>query len=222
MRALNAGRYALLAVVVAFVSCAQPAPSPFPAPTLAEQQQVQALGFPSEVLAAAREVGGNFRQLQGSQEDGTNFPARGITVEVPTKEASARLDKLRATVRSLGYEAYLAEMNFGQEPDKLAIVPAGEKFAFLRLRGTNGANHDITPAQVLARVQAWDRLYGLELDGADFDWVQLRFVRQPTDLLAFAKEVYEFCPDVVDQGTETIERLANEMRQSNSVFLWWD
>ena len=39
---------------------------------------------------------------------------------------------------------------------------------------------------------------------------------------AFAREVYAFCPDVVDQGTETVEALAAEMKQENTVYLWWD
>jgi hypothetical protein len=41
-------------------------------------------------------------------------------------------------------------------------------------------------------------------------------------MLEFAKEVYQFCPDVVDQGTETVEALASERKRTNRVYLWWD
>ena len=46
--------------------------------------------------------------------------------------------------------------------------------------------------------------------------------KPPADWMALAREVYEFCPDIVDQGTETVERLAYEMRVTNELFLWWD
>jgi hypothetical protein len=35
-------------------------------------------------------------------------------------------------------------------------------------------------------------------------------------------EVYEFCPDVVDQGTDTVEGLESEIKKSGTIFLWWD
>jgi hypothetical protein len=41
-------------------------------------------------------------------------------------------------------------------------------------------------------------------------------------MLAFAREVYQFCRDVVEQGTETVEKLAAEMKRSNRMYLWWD
>jgi len=39
---------------------------------------------------------------------------------------------------------------------------------------------------------------------------------------AFAEEVYQFCPDVVDQGAGSIDALAEEMKRTNALFLWWD
>jgi Domain of unknown function (DUF4253) len=37
-----------------------------------------------------------------------------------------------------------------------------------------------------------------------------------------AAEVYELCPDVVDQGTMTVEVLEEENKASGRIFLWWD
>jgi hypothetical protein len=41
-------------------------------------------------------------------------------------------------------------------------------------------------------------------------------------MVAFAREVYAFCPDVVDQGTGAVEALAAEMSRTNTLYLWWD
>ena len=56
--------------------------------------------------------------------------------------------------------------------------------------------------------------------GAGLDWMEARFVNPPKDFTLFAKEVYDFCPDVVDQGTETVDALAKEMQRTNTLYLW--
>jgi hypothetical protein len=37
-----------------------------------------------------------------------------------------------------------------------------------------------------------------------------------------AEEIYSMCPDVVDQGTGTVEELAREMKESKLLYFWWD
>jgi hypothetical protein len=101
-------------------------------------------------------------------------------------------------------------------------MKASSPYDVLKVMGTNGWNYDISPEMVVARMQEWDNRFGLVLHGAGFDWFEASFRRQPANMLEFAKEVYEFCPDVVDQGTGTVEALAAEMKRTNIVFLWWD
>ncbi len=63
---------------------------------------------------------------------------------------------------------------------------------------------------------------GLTVIGAGLDWTEARITRPPADMLPFARAVYQFSPDVVDQGTGSVEELAKEMRRSGTVYLWWD
>lgn len=42
--------------------------------------------------------------------------------------------------------------------------------------------------------------YPLQVRGAYYDWVALDFEDLPADVCRFAEEVYEFCPDSVEQG----------------------
>jgi hypothetical protein len=53
---------------------------------------------------------------------------------------------------------------------------------------------------VIARLKRWETLCSFRIVGADGDWVELEFVTLPRDLSAFAKDVYAFCPDTIDQG----------------------
>ena len=76
--------------------------------------------------------------------------------------------------------------------------------------------------RVLERYRNWDEKYGLRLNGAGMDWLFAEFENPPSDWTAFAREVYEFCPDVVDQGTGSVESLASEMKRMRGVYLWWD
>jgi len=42
------------------------------------------------------------------------------------------------------------------------------------------------------------------------------------DADALARRFYAFCPDVVNQGTETVDALARELRESKQLYCWWD
>ena len=77
-------------------------------------------------------------------------------------------------------------------------------------------------AEVIARMRQWENRYSFDIIAVGFDFVEAIFTRPPADMYSFAREVYSFCPDVVDQGTGTVEALADEMRRSNRLFLWWD
>ncbi|MBE9174886.1 DUF4253 domain-containing protein [Synechocystis salina LEGE 06155] len=65
---------------------------------------------------------------------------------------------------------------------------------------TNGINCDITTEDLIAKLQEWDRQYGIEISEVAFDSLIVHFKELPADLTALAQEIYEFCPDVIDQG----------------------
>jgi hypothetical protein len=52
--------------------------------------------------------------------------------------------------------------------------------------------------------------------------VEGRFLSEVRDADALARRFYKFCPDIVEQGTETVEVLARELRESQRIYCWWD
>lgn len=74
-----------------------------------------------------------------------------------------------------------------------------DKYQPVRDAGTNAMNFDLDTEAVIARLKEWDARYGIELSDVGFDRVLVRFNRLPDDVMALAKDVYEFCPDTVDQ-----------------------
>jgi hypothetical protein len=77
-----------------------------------------------------------------------------------------------------------------------------DKYQALRDANTNGANFDLDTQAIIAHLQGWDRQFGIELSDVRFDAVTVRFDRLPDDpaaLAALAADVYDFCPDTIDQ-----------------------
>lgn len=68
------------------------------------------------------------------------------------------------------------------------------------VRGTNGENYDLTTDKILSRLKEWAERCEFSVLGAGFDWVELRFKTLPVNVEEFAEEVYDFCPDTLDQG----------------------
>lgn len=154
-------------------------------------------------------------------EDVDGRPAAGVSVMVPDGGAT---DAVRALRIAFGgtHVVFQSEQNFGHAPDRVAVLRSSDPFDALRAMGTNGTNHGIDTDGIITRLTEWDRRYGLTLLGAGDDWVEVELGRAPSDWGAFAREVYELCPDVVDQGTETVDALAAEMMEARIVFLWWN
>lgn len=188
-----------------------------------ERALAEKSAVPDSLVAATRDAGTGLRQLKGLDANGELVPAAGLTVDVPSAQAFAVADKLRR-LAGPGFVVFVSEQSFGigGKPDAVSVMRAADPFEAVRVMGTDGANYELSNAAVIQRLRLWDRQYGLVLIGIGSDWVQATFRRPPSDMAAFAKEVYEFCPDVVSQGTDTVAALASEMTRTNSVYLWWD
>jgi hypothetical protein len=88
--------------------------------------------------------------------------------------------------------------------------------------GTDGNNSEISCEMVASRIGDWDKRFGLVVWAAGGGGLDAEFEQQPVDMYAFAQEVYEFCPDVVNQGTGAVDPLAAEMKRCNGFSLGWD
>jgi len=57
--------------------------------------------------------------------------------------------------------------------------------------------------------------------GIGFDYMEGHFTGPVKDPQALAKRMYQFCPDIVDQGTGSVDDLARELGNGN-LYFWWD
>ncbi len=118
--------------------------------------------------------------------------------------------------------AFVVEMNDAIKVDKIGVMKGTDQYEILRIMHTDGDDYDISNQDVIDWLKELERKAPFEIIGADSDWVEIEFKTLPKDLKAFAEEVYDFCPDAVDQGPGSVEDLVKEIRKTNRLFLWWD
>lgn len=82
-----------------------------------------------------------------------------------------------------------------------------DRYEQLREAGTNGINYDVTNEDVIARFKRWETVCRFELSEIGHDRVTVTFETLPDDLDAFAQEIYEFCPDTIDQGLGCVNEM---------------
>ena len=87
---------------------------------------------------------------------------------------------------------------------------------------TNGANCEIYTQDVIDWLDELEKTQPFLLTGAGFDWCEGVFTKPLVDSKKLAKRMYEFCPDIVDQGVGDVSRLALELKKKQQFFFWWD
>lgn len=153
-----------------------------------------------------------------------NASKEGLMVHASNDRSEALVDELSESLRAKGYTIFLVDNNFGIDgkDDDVAVVEDTSLLSVLKLIGTDGANYDIDNDSVIAIVRSLSSRYGFRLLGASGDWLSLRLKGPVADWNALATEVEKIAPDVVSQGTGTVEELAKELEKSKQIYFWWD
>ncbi len=149
-------------------------------------------------------------------------PHQAMVFGVSKEEGQNIMAKMAGFLKGKGYLVFKRHDGFGMGKDSVAILKSNDQFEIPRIMGTAGPNYDIYNKDVVARLKKWHTVAPFTITGASEEWVEAIFVTQPADMNAFAREVYAFCPDIVDQGTGDVEALAEEMKAGNTLYLWWD
>ncbi|KON98585.1 hypothetical protein AM501_17410 [Aneurinibacillus migulanus] len=103
------------------------------------------------------------------------------------------------------------------------VLGKGEsQFDILRIAETDACNYDMMTEELIEKLQEYDRAFGIDITQAETDTVQFFLKNEPEDWKWFCKDLYDFCPDIVDQGCGNLEVLESEIKKRKAVFLWWD
>jgi len=107
----------------------------------------------------------------------------------------------------------------------IAKIPAENPWELAVWLPMGGFNDCPLPENQAAVFRYWFEKYGAIPSTVTHDIWEVVLTQPPAaegEAEALAKEQYAFCPDLVDQGTETIRALASGLIGSYTWFFWWD
>lgn len=132
---------------------------------------------------------------------------------VKTEELQARFARHGLVVSIQGYR---------EPPETLAIFPCGDFEPVIAAMGTNGANCGIGPGYIVDWLRELQAEVPFVLTCIMPDTLAGRFLVPIPDPKGMARKMFEFCPDLVEQGCQTVAALAKELKKSDQLFFWWD
>ncbi|TRZ45122.1 DUF4253 domain-containing protein [Robertkochia solimangrovi] len=124
-----------------------------------------------------------------------------------------------------GHYMFLKNLEFDDNWNSLydvTIVKAENQYDILKIMNTQGPNYDVTNEQVITKVKKWDEKVGLKIIVADEARVEAFISKLPDDLLNFTQEIYELCPDVIEQGYSDMDEMINDYKTNKYFWMWWD
>ncbi len=180
--------------------------------------------FRAPVRTLERLSGAPATPLAGMDSLGDSTVTEGFAVSVPSDQAEALVAAAQPRFLDKGFYLFHAEQHFGigGRADRVALFPRRDPYEILRLIGTNGANYSIGSDSIVAWLRALEPEQPFVLTGIAVDWVEGRFtgpIRDPGEL---ARRFHAFCPDIVEQGTGSVDALAKELVESQRLYCWWD
>lgn len=193
--------------------------------TTSESELLRKIEFNADIMSELKDLTrSELHQLPAIDEETGDVVHekyyKGIYSETTEAYAVEFVKKLKAKFRAHGYLIFVFE---GEVNEKgVAVIKGQDELDILRYRRTDGINYDLNNEDVVKKVSEWKSAFGLQVIGCSRDWLYLEFDELPKDIAAFAKEVYEFCPDTVDQGVGTMEKLKEVIVEMKGVWLWWD
>lgn len=189
-----------------------------------ETELVNKLDFNVELMKELKnEVKSELIQLPSIDEETADIVDKlynGICTSISEDRINFIVKKFKKVFRAKGYLIFA--FNGENDIKSIGVIKGTNDLEILRYRKTNGINHDYKNEDIIAKISEWNEKYGLIIIGCGQDWIELEFKKLPSDLSSFSEEVYEFCPDSVDQGVGEVENLKGLIKEMNGIWLWWD
>jgi cytohesin len=107
-------------------------------------------------------------------------------------------------------------------PGRLLALPTRDRYDALAVLGTNGVNEDKSPWDIIRWLMQREQTQPFSLFWVEHSTLEGRFHGPIADPEELAYSMYDLCSDIVDQGTETVEALADSLARTGRLYFWWD
>jgi ankyrin repeat protein len=172
----------------------------------------------SEFQACVREV----EKLSGTKPGKLADIEGGYSFALPRAMAEKLIADHHQRLRDKGAYLFRHERDHRDTEDKLGLLPTREWTDLIRAFQTNGANYDLTPADIARWLENFSVQQPVVITGVGWDWLEGRITGKVANARKLAQQMYEFCPDIVDQGVGSVKDLARALEKDGCFFFWWD
>lgn len=197
------------------------------------------LGYPL-LMGEHKELHLLLENREQSEDSPAAILAAAATVDLAAWEqervaADPEYYRLPAADQAMGEELPFAKTALGAHLDVLTrrpkrevvigLLPVTESWevpAWLKLGGWNECP---SPEIHVVLFRHWEHQYGARVASVTGDVIEFTVERPPlsdADALALARQQYVYCPDIVEQGVETVANLAASLKGAKVWFFWWD
>jgi len=172
------------------------------------------------------EISGAGVREYSTRDFGRDRNPEARSVVVPKAKSRQVLQRIRSEldpnmVAFIGTTRWLGDEKHA-DGEEIVVAKANSQFDILRVAKSDAVNFGMVTEDLIKKLTEYDRTYGIDIFHAETDTIEFKFSKPPADMRGFCKDLYKFCPDIVDQGVGTVEALENEIRRSQEVLLWWD
>lgn len=144
---------------------------------------------------------------------------------IPKKEALEIFEQYHQKVSSVGQFMYLTDLDFDDSMQAyydICIVPFSDQFEVIKLVQTSAPNYDLTNDQVISWLREKSREFEFRTTVIDFDRIETILITEPKSYKILAEDIYEFCPDVIEQGHDSMKALIKHLQKTKQMWFWWD
>lgn len=144
--------------------------------------------------------------------------------KVSHKKSASLVKEHQKTILDMGAYFCRFDQSFGigGAKDTLIVVPTTDRYEVMATVSTNAANYEMGTNHLIAWMKNLEKEQPHVLTGIGFDVLEGYFTSEIKDPKGLAKRMYDFCPDIVDQGVGDVDKLEKQLREKKSLYLWWD
>lgn len=107
----------------------------------------------------------------------------------------------------------------------LALLPVKNPWEVFAHLNFGGWNECPGPSVHVALHRSWNQKWGAEPVTLSNDTIECRVTQPPQtkeEAMELAREQYLYCPDIVEQGVQTLCSLGSVLKDGTVWFFWWD
>ncbi|WP_299118954.1 DUF4253 domain-containing protein [uncultured Winogradskyella sp.] len=169
------------------------------------------------------------REVYNFDKDGneTNYVlGKGLVFKfIEEQKAHAIFNRYYDKVVAGNNYIFLSNMDFDESYNSyydIIIMDGSDPFKIIEQIGTNGLNYDVYNQDILNQLKAWHAEVDFKFVVIDVARIHAYMNKLPKDLSKFTSDVYEFCPDVIDQGYSDMDEMISDYKDNKYFWLWWD